>query len=100
MHEDDKGSTTESDVDFLQYTHTKLWVVKVNREGCFLNNDSYMLFRAMELAVCQVLDIRKIGHQPTVHLGEIMNDPGVMAHWSCLLSKSVMLESEVTACYK
>ena len=53
----------------------------------------------MELAVRQVLDIRKIGNQPTVQIGEnmmekIMNDPGVMAHWSCLLSKSVMLESE------
>jgi len=46
MHEeDDKGtdSTTESDLDFLQYT--KLWVEKVNRGGLFsLNNDSYMLF--------------------------------------------------------
>ena len=41
--------------DFLQYT--KLWVEKVNRGGLFsLNNDNYMLFRAMELAVCQVLE--------------------------------------------
>jgi len=59
----------------------------------------------MELAVRQVLDIRKIGHQPTVQIGEnmmekIMNDPGVMSHWSCLLSKSVMLESDMRVCYK
>ena len=48
----------------------------VNKGGLFsVNNDSYMLFQAMELAVHQVLDIRKIGHQPTVLLGENMMEP-------------------------
>ena len=100
MHEgDDEGAGSSADVDFLQYT--KLWVEKVSRGGLFsINNDSYLLFRAMELTVRQVLDIKKISLQPTVQLGKniiekIMNDPGVMAHWSCLLSQSVVLESDL-----
>ena len=95
MHEEDAEVT---DLDFLSYT--KLWTEKVNRGGLFIiNNDTYLLFRAMELSVRQVLNVKKICHQPTVQLAmemkeRIMNDAGVMVHWSCILSKSVMLESE------
>ena len=44
---------------FLEYT--KLWIDKINRGSLFqVNNDVFLLFRAMETAVRRVLTISQI----------------------------------------
>ena len=91
MHEEED----DKDVDFLQYT--KLWI---NRGGLYrVNNDAYMLFRAMELATRRVLSVARVMKDPGIKIKHgihcaIMNDPSVAAHWCCLLSKSEDLELE------
>ena len=96
MHEEN----TDSADDFLQYT--TLWIQKGNRGGLFvIDNDTYLLFRAMELVVHQVMNIEQICYQP-LHLNligrkinsKILNDPGVMAHWNYILSKSELLDGK------
>jgi hypothetical protein len=52
-----------TDVDFLQYT--KLWVEQVNRGGLFrITNDTYLIFRAMELASRRVLSVKRVTSTP------------------------------------
>ena len=70
------------DVEFLQYT--KLWVEQVNRGGLFqVNNDAYIIFRAMELLASQcVLSVERVTSHPTLKIQQeiekaIMNDPSV-----------------------
>ena len=69
------------DVEFLQYT--KLWVEQVNRGGLFqVNNDAYLIFRAMELASQCVLSVKRVTSHPTLKIQQemekaIMNDPSV-----------------------
>ena len=85
------------DVEFLHYA--KLWVEHVNRGGLFrVNNDAYLLFRAMELASRRVLSIERVTSHPTIKIQEemqqcIMNDPSVMTHWNYLLSKVEALDT-------
>ena len=87
MHEQEEGA--DEDNEFLQYT--KIWVEKVNRECLFtVNNNTYLLFRAMELAVRKTLSIQQIGKEPSLRIKEemkriVMNDT-VMAHWSVILA--------------
>ena len=87
MHEEED----DKDLDFLQYT--KLWIDAINCGGLYrVNNDAYMLFRAMELAARRVLTVDRINQDPSIRIKHevrhsIMNDPSVTAHWSCLLSK-------------
>ena len=65
-----------------------------------MNNDTYLLFRAMEVATRRVLKITSITHNPGIKIKQeihhsVLNDPFVAAHWSCLLSSSsVELELE------
>lgn len=86
------------DVEFLQYT--KLWVEQVNRGGLFqVNNDTYLIFRAMELASRRVLSVKRVTSHPTLKIQQemekaIMNDPSVTAHWNYLLTKIADLETD------
>ena len=94
MHEEED----ENAVEFLQYT--KLWIDRINRGGLYrVNNDAYMLFRAMELATRRVLSVAHVNKDPGIKIKHdihhaITNDPSVAAHWCCLLSKSEDLELE------
>ena len=94
MHEEED----DKDIDFLQYT--KLWIDTINRGGLYrVNNDAYMLFRAMELATRRVLSVVRINKDPSIKIKHeihhaIMNDPSVAAHWCSLLSKSEDLQFE------
>ena len=86
MHTGEGDNETD---DFLQYT--KIWQQKVNRGGLFtVNNDTYLLFRAMEFSVRRTLNMQRIGAEPSLHIQEemkhvVLNDPAVMAHWSIIL---------------
>ena len=86
-----------TDVEFLQYT--KLWVEQVNRGGLFqVNNDAYLIFRAMELASWRV-SVERVTSHPTLKIQQemekaIMNDPCVTAHWNYLLTKVADLETD------
>ena len=86
------------DVEFLQYT--KLWIEQVNRGGLFrVNNDTYLVFRAMELASRQVLSVEHVSSHPSLQIQQemqksIMNDPSVTAHWNYLLTKVVDLDTD------
>ena len=79
------------DVEFLQCT--KLWIEQVNRRGLFrVNNDTYLVFRAMELASRLVLSVEHVSSHPTLQIQEemqksIMNDPSVTTHWNYLVTK-------------
>ena len=86
------------DVEFLQYT--KLWVEQVNRGGLFqVNDDTYLFFRAMELASRCVLSVECVSFRPAIKIQEemkefIMHDPSVTTHWNYLLSKVEALDSD------
>ena len=86
------------DVEFLQYT--KLWVEQVNRGGLFhVSNDTYLIFRAMELASRHVLSVKHVTAHPTLKIQQemeesIMKDPSVMAHWNYLLTKAEALDTD------
>ena len=86
------------DVEFLQYT--KLWVEQVNRGGLFrVSNDTYLIFRAMELASRRVLSVGRVTAHPTLKIQQemeesIMKDPSVMAHWNYLLTKVEALDTD------
>ena len=93
MHEEEH----DEDIDFLQYT--KLWIDAVNRGGLYqVNNDTYLLFRAMELATRRVLNVTNLDRGPSIKIGReihaTMNDPSVAAHWCCLVNKSQEMEVE------
>ena len=83
---------TADNIHFLQYT--KLWVEQVNRGGLFrINNDTYLVFRAMEFASRCVVNVERVASHPTVKIQEemqssIMNDPSFTAHWNYLLTKA------------
>ena len=50
---------------FLDYT--KLWLDQINRGGLFkVNNDVFLLFQAMEVAVRRVLTISNVSANPTI----------------------------------
>ena len=86
------------DVEFLQYT--KLWVEQVNRGGLFrISNDTYLIFRAMELASRHVLSVRHVTAHPALKIQQemeesIMRDPSVMAHWNYLLTMFEALDTD------
>ena len=86
------------DVEFLQYT--KLWVEQVNRGGLYLvNNDTYLVFRAMEIASRRVLSVEHVTSHPSIKIKKevqesIMNDPAVTTHWNYLLSKVEALDTD------
>ena len=68
MHEVEEETDEELPV-FLEYT--KLWIARVNRGGLFLVDDNtFLLFRAMETAVCQVFSTAKISRMPAPPLTE------------------------------
>ena len=87
MMNEEKGD----DVEFLQYT--TLWIEQVNRGGLFfVSNDTYLIFRAMELAARHVLSVARVTSHPTLKIRQemeesIMNDPSVAAHWNYLMTK-------------
>ena len=90
LSEMNENTDTESEPPaFLEYT--KLWIDKVNRGGLFqVNNDVFLLFRAMETAVRRVLTISHASTNPTISIKEhtktaILNDPAVLAHWNHIL---------------
>ena len=90
----------DEDAEFLHYTKKqrrkrekrKRKQGKSKQGGLFtVNNNTYLLFRAMELAVRKTLRIQRIGKEPSLHIKEemkriVMNDPTVMAHWSVNLA--------------
>lgn len=84
------------DIEFLRYT--KLWVEQVNRGGLYqVSNDTYLVFRAMELASRRVLSIERVTAQPTLSIQEamqksIMHDPSVTAHWNYVLGQVESLD--------
>ena len=90
-----------SDVhDFLGYT--KEWIEKVNRGGLFLiNNNTYLLFRAMEMAVRRVLTTESLGKQPKLEImktikASVLNDPTVMTCWDSILTDCPVMESSTS----
>lgn len=64
-----------------------------------VNNDTYLVFRAMELASRCVVNVERVASHPTVKIQEemqssIMNDPSVTAHWNYLLTKAEAFDTD------
>ena len=100
LSEMNENTDSESELPpFLEYT--KLWIHKVNRGGLFkVNNDVFLLFRAMETAARRVLTISRVSANTTISIKEytktaILNDPAVLTHWNHILGHcSTMNSSE------
>lgn len=96
MHEVEEDNDEELP-GFLEYT--KLWIARVNRGGLFLVDDNtFLLFRAMETAVRQVFSTAKISRTSAVPLTKqaqtvVLNDPAVLVHWHDILSVCQPMES-------
>lgn len=73
---------------------------QVNRGGLFrINNDTYLVFRAMEFASRCVVNVERVASHPTVKIQEevqssIMNDPSFTAHWNYLLTKAEAFDTD------
>ena len=95
-HEEEEKA--DEDITYLQYSKT--WVEKVNRGGLFtVNDNTYLLFQAMELSVRKTLSIEWISREPTLHIKEEMkrtalNDPAVMSCWSTVLAAVTDMECD------
>ena len=82
---------------FLDYT--KLWLEQINRGGLFkVNNYVFLLFQAMEVAVCRVLTTLNVSANPTISVKKytkaaILRDPASLAHWSQILSSCPAMNS-------
>ena len=74
---------------FLDYT--RLWLDQINRGLFKVNNDVFLLFRAIEVAIYRVLTISNVSTNLTICVKErtkaaILHDPALLAHWSQILS--------------
>lgn len=72
----------------------------MNRGGLFrVNNNTYLVFLAMELASRQVLSVEHVSSHPTLQIQQevqksIMTDPSVTAHWNYLVKKIADLDTD------
>ena len=83
---------------FLDYT--KLWLNQIKRGGLFkVNNDVFLLFQALEVAVRRVLTTSNVSAtNPTISVKKhikaaILQDPASLAHWSQILSNCPAMNS-------
>ena len=91
-------NTSEGELPtFLDYT--KLWLNQINRGGLLkVNNDVFLLFQAMEVAVRRVLTTSNVSVNPTISVKKhtkaaILRDPASLAHWGQILSSCPAMDS-------
>ena len=91
-------NTSEGELPtYLDYT--KLGLDQINRGGLLkVNNDVFLLFQAMEVAVRRVLTTSNVSVNPTISVKKhtkaaILRDPASLAHWGQILSSCPAMDS-------